>query len=73
MTDRRPAYPDTRAPYPDVPPRSGYEDDRRLPPGPNAYDDRRSLAPPPAAGYDRASNAADDDMYSRRDTGPKPL
>lgn len=68
--DRRPGYPDDRSPYPEVPPRGAYEDDRRLPPGPTGYDDRRSGAPP-TAGYDRTSPGTD--MYSRRDTTPKPL
>lgn len=73
QTDRRSGYPEARAPYSDVPPRGGYEDDRRLPGAPSAYEDRRSLAPPPptATGYDRTSGGAD--VYSRRDTGPKPL
>lgn len=73
--DRRPGYPDDRAPYPDVPPRGAYDDDRRISAGPGGFDDRRGVAPPPppptAAGYDRAATGSD--MYSRRDSAPKPL
>ncbi|XP_017768200.1 PREDICTED: RNA-binding protein lark isoform X2 [Nicrophorus vespilloides] len=84
--DRRP-YSDDRGQY-DEPPRAAY-DDRRMPPaGPNSFDERRppvvdrrplideqamgqGTARPPMPGYDRSVTTSD--MFSRRDSAPKPI